>query len=160
MDGISPLDGALFGYHNQSLKTPGIAGAAAAATAGRASASGGFAAALDTAQTAASRAAAHSTSKASAAKQVQGIGARIAPDTKIDKTSDLYKQCQEFESIFVKMMITQMQKTVDKSSDILSGGYAEEVFQDMLNDEYSQSMTKTANFGIADQLYRQLSLLA
>jgi len=96
----------------------------------------------------------------SAARQVQGTGARIADSGKVDKKSDLYKQCQEFESIFVKMMLTEMQKTVDKSSDLTSGGYGEEVFQDLLNDEYSASMSKSADFGLADQLYRQLSLLA
>lgn len=96
----------------------------------------------------------------SAARQVQGSGARIADTAKIDKKSELYKQCQEFESIFVKMMLTEMQKTVDKSSDLTSGGYGEEVFQDLLNDEYSKSMSKSADFGLADQLYRQLSLLA
>lgn len=96
----------------------------------------------------------------SAARQVQGSGARIADTAKIDKKSELYKQCQDFESIFVKMMLTEMQKTVDKSSDLTSGGYGEEVFQDLLNDEYSKSMSKSADFGLADQLYRQLSLLA
>ena len=94
------------------------------------------------------------------AKQVQGTGAHLAPSAKIDKSSKLYEQCQEFESIFVKMMLTEMQKTVDKSSDLTSGGYGEEVFQDLLNDEYSKSMSKSADFGLADQLYRQLSLLA
>lgn len=138
MDGISSLDGALFGYRSQSLNAPGLAGAAARESGARTA----------------------PVSKASRAKQLQGTGARVAPDSKIDKSSDLYKQCQEFESIFVKMMLSEMQKTVDKSSDILNGGYAEEIFQDMLNDEYSKSMTKSSNFGIADELYRQLSLLA
>lgn len=95
----------------------------------------------------------------SSASQVQGTGARVADSSRIDKKSDLYKQCQEFESIFVKMMLTEMQKTVDKSDDIMSGGYSEEIFQDLLNDEYAKSMSKTADFGLGDQLYRQLSRL-
>jgi Rod binding domain-containing protein len=90
-----------------------------------------------------------------AAKQVQGTGAQIAPGGKIDKKSELYKQCQDFESIFVKMMIGEMQKTVEKGS-LMNGGYAEDIFSDMLQDEYSKSMTKTSDFGIADMLYRQL----
>jgi Rod binding domain-containing protein len=88
---------------------------------------------------------------------VTGTGARIADNTPIDKKSKLYEQCQEFESIFVKMMLSSMQKTVDKSDSLISGGWAEEIYQDQLTDEYAKSMSKTANLGLADQLYRQLA---
>jgi Rod binding domain-containing protein len=93
----------------------------------------------------------------SSASQVQGTGARVADTGHIDKKSKLYGQCQEFESIFVKMMLSQMQKTVDKSDSLISGGWAEEIYQDQLYDEYAKSMTKNAGFGLADQLYRQLA---
>jgi Rod binding domain-containing protein len=89
---------------------------------------------------------------------VAGTGARVAPRTAIDKKSELFEQCREFESIFVKMMLKEMRATVDKSGGLVSGGWAEDIFQDMLDDEYSKSMAETANFGLADQLYRQLAL--
>ena len=89
--------------------------------------------------------------------QVQGTGARLASNQPVDKKSDLFKQCREFESIFVKMMLKEMRATVDKSDSLVSGGWAEDIFQDMLDDEYSKSMAETANFGLADQLYRQLA---
>jgi len=75
----------------------------------------------------------------------------------IDRKSPLYDQCLEFESIFTKMMLKEMRKTVDRSDDILSGGFAEEIYTDMLDDEYSKSMSKAARFGLADLLYRQLA---
>ena len=93
----------------------------------------------------------------SGASQVQATGARVADTAHIDKKSKLYEQCQEFESIFLKMMLSEMQKTVDKSDSLISGGWAEEIYQDQLDDEYSKSMAKAANFGLADQLYRQLA---
>jgi len=88
--------------------------------------------------------------------QVQGTGARVADTSKIDKKSALYDQCQQFEAIFAKMMLKEMRNTVDKNG-IISGGWAEDIYQDMLDDQYSASMAKTANFGLADELYRQLS---
>jgi peptidoglycan hydrolase FlgJ len=91
------------------------------------------------------------------AAQVQGTGARVADSAAIDKKSKLFEQCQEFESIFVKMMLKQMRATVDKSDSLLSGGWAEDIYQDMLDDEYSKTMAKNAGFGLADQLYRQLA---
>lgn len=90
------------------------------------------------------------------ASQVQGTGARISDNAPIDKKSELYEQCREFESIFAKMMLKEMRKSVDKTG-LVSGGWAEDIFQDMLDDEYSKSMAKTADFGLADQLYRQLA---
>ncbi len=91
------------------------------------------------------------------AAQIQGTGARLAAGGKIDQKSPLYAQCQEFESIFVKMMLKEMRKTVDKTDSLISGGFAEDIYRDMLDDEYSKTMAKTAHFGLADLLYRQLS---
>ena len=39
----------------------------------------------------------------------------------------------------------------------MDGGFSEEIFEDMLYDEYAEKMTKTAGFGIADMLYKQFS---
>jgi hypothetical protein len=75
----------------------------------------------------------------------------------IDKKSELVAQCREFESIFVKMMLKEMRSSVDKSDSLMSGGWAEDIFQDMLDDEYSKSMANNAGFGIAEQLYRELA---
>jgi flagellar protein FlgJ len=39
----------------------------------------------------------------------------------------------------------------------MDGGMAEDIFSDMLYDEYAKSMTKNAGFGLADQVYLQLT---
>jgi len=88
---------------------------------------------------------------------VAGTGAHLAAGKSIDTKSPLYAQCLDFESIFVKMMLKEMRATVDKSDDIIGGGFAGDIYQDMLDDEYSKSMSKTAHFGLADDLYRQLA---
>jgi Rod binding domain-containing protein len=93
----------------------------------------------------------------SVASQVKVAGESAAGSAPIDRKSKLYEQCQEFESIFVKMMLKEMRKSVDKSDSLLSGGWAEDIYQDQLDDEYSASMAKTAGFGLADQLYKQIA---
>lgn len=85
-----------------------------------------------------------------------GIVAPVRGEAKIDKGSKLYGQAQEFESLFVKMMLTEMKKSVDKAG-MVDGGMAEDIFSDMLYDEYAKSMTKSAGFGLADQVYLQLT---
>ena len=92
---------------------------------------------------------------ATRASRARGPASRMA--SHVDKKSKLYEQCQEFESIFVKMMLKEMRNSVDKSDSLLSGGWAEDIYSDMLDDEYSKSMAKTAGFGLSDQLYKQLA---
>lgn len=78
----------------------------------------------------------------------------VQPKT-IDRTSKLYEKALEMESYIVKMMVNQMRKTVVKASG--EGDFASKMYEDMLYDEYSTAMTKKAGFGLADQMYLQLS---
>ncbi len=68
----------------------------------------------------------------------------------------LKQACSDFQSIFVKQMLDSMRKTVNKTG-LLDGGRAEEIFEDMLYDEYAQKISKTADLGLDDMLYQQLS---
>ncbi len=62
----------------------------------------------------------------------------------------------DFETLFIKQMLNSMRKTVSKSG-LLDGGQAQEIFEDMLYDEYSSKIAKTAKLGISDMMFKQLS---
>lgn len=68
----------------------------------------------------------------------------------------LWDACIEAESLIVGNMIKEMKKTVHKS-EWLHGGQAEEIFEDMLYDEYAINMSKNSDFGMAKMLYDELS---
>lgn len=72
----------------------------------------------------------------------------------IDRTSELYEKALELESYFVKQMLNSMRNTIMKTGE---SDFAQETYEDMLFDEYAQSMTKNAGFGLADQIYMQLA---
>ena len=72
---------------------------------------------------------------------------------KIDKTSELYEKSLELESFFVKQMLSSMRKTIMKANE---SDYARDMYEDMLYDEYANALTKTAGFGLADQIYLSL----
>ncbi|MDY5124112.1 MAG: rod-binding protein [Treponema sp.] len=72
---------------------------------------------------------------------------------KIDRTSELYEKSMELESYFVKQMLSSMRKTVIKAN---GNDFAQNMYEDMLYDEYATNMTKTAGFGLADQIYLSL----
>jgi peptidoglycan hydrolase FlgJ len=68
----------------------------------------------------------------------------------------LMDACIESESLFVNQMLKQMRNTIHKG-EILNGGQTEEIFTDMLYDQYSLNISKNANLGLAKQMYDQLS---
>jgi len=81
-----------------------------------------------------------------------------AMERELQNTNDekVKQACSDFEAIFIKQMLDSMRKTVEKTS-LLGGGMAEEIFEDMIYDEYAKKMSKTGDFGIKDMLYKQLS---
>lgn len=68
----------------------------------------------------------------------------------------LKKACSDLEAIFVNMMFKQMRNTVQKS-DLVDGGSAEEMYEDMLFDKYAEEVSKGQGTGLGDVLYKQLS---
>ena len=54
------------------------------------------------------------------------------------------------------MMLSQMKKSVEKSG-MIDGGHAEEIFEDMLYDEYAKNISKNESLGIAEEIYKSLS---
>jgi flagellar protein FlgJ len=75
----------------------------------------------------------------------------------VDKTSELYKASEDFEAIFIKQMLDVMRKTVHKEDDLLNGGMSQDIYEDMLYDQYAKKMASTAQFGLAEMIYRQMS---
>jgi len=67
----------------------------------------------------------------------------------------LKEACVDFEAIFVKQMLDSMRKTVQKTG-LTDGGFAEDIYQDFLYDEYAKEIAQTANLGIAKMMYRQM----
>lgn len=74
------------------------------------------------------------------------------------KDKRLMDTCIEMESIFVSRMLKEMRKTVHKN-DMLHGGFAEDIFEDMLYDQYALNISKSSNLGMAHMLYKELSAL-
>lgn len=76
---------------------------------------------------------------------------------KMDKGhKKLWDTCVEAESLFIGKMLKEMKKTVPKD-EWLHGGQAEDIFEDMLYDEYALKMSKNHNFGMAKLLYDEMS---
>ena len=69
--------------------------------------------------------------------------------------TELKNACRDFEAIFIKMMLDAMRKTLSDDT-LIPKNSGEKLFEDQLYQEYANSMSKTANLGIADMMYKQL----
>jgi len=68
----------------------------------------------------------------------------------------LLEKSYEFEANWTYQMFKLMRNSVDKSG-FISGGQAEGIFQEMLDHQYCDTMSKNHNFGIATSIYNKLS---
>ncbi len=60
---------------------------------------------------------------------------------------ELEKVAKEFEELFVGMLMKNMRSTILKS-DISKSSYQKEIFEGMLDEEYSKEIASTGSFGI------------
>ena len=67
----------------------------------------------------------------------------------------LQEVCKEFEQYFVKEMYKAMKKTVNYDN-FMGYSQAEEIFSDMLDDEYIKGMSSGNGIGLAKMMYEQI----
>ena len=76
----------------------------------------------------------------------------------IDRTSALYEKSLQMESYIIKIMLSSMRGTLTGASVYgEKASYAQKMYDDMFYDELAVTVTKNAGFGLADQMYLQLS---
>ena len=74
----------------------------------------------------------------------------------IDKNSKLYEQCFELETFLLKTLVKGMRNTVQKTN-LIDTGFAGEIYEDMLYDEYTRDLARNAGLGLADTAYLELT---
>ncbi len=61
----------------------------------------------------------------------------------------------EFESLFVQELFKSMRRTIPKN-DYLNGGLRQDIFEDMLYQEYARKISHSGGLGLGDMVYRYL----
>jgi flagellar protein FlgJ len=80
----------------------------------------------------------------------------IANSADTPKERKLREACAGFEALMLKQILTLARQSVPKSG-LFDGGYGEEIFQSMHDDQMAQKMAGSQGLGFGDMLYRQLS---
>lgn len=69
---------------------------------------------------------------------------------------ELLEVSQEFEALFIKEMFDSMRGTLSEDQ-LLDGGMQQDIFEDMLYDEYSLLAAQSGGIGLAQMVYDYLS---
>jgi len=67
------------------------------------------------------------------------------------------KVAQEFEALFVGMMLKSMRETVGKDK-LTGGGHGEEIYRSLLDQEYAKTLAERGGTGLTAMLERQLCM--
>lgn len=85
---------------------------------------------------------------------------KAAAALKDDKEKAKLKEvCKDMEAVFLNLMLSKMRETVPKSK-LMGDSSQEELFQSMLDSEMTKNLAKAGGMGLADMLYKQLTLEA
>ena len=89
---------------------------------------------------------------------IDGSSTPILPTgrAEIDRTSELFEMCQEFEFFLLKTLISSMRNTIQKT-ELIDTGFAGQFYEDQLYDEYTKSFAKNAGLGFAEMAYLELT---
>jgi Rod binding domain-containing protein len=100
----------------------------------------------------------HQDAKQTALSQLQAIAEIDVNKLSAKEKADLEAKCQEFESLFVKMMLDEMRKSI-KHAPSGSGAMDQgrDIYNDMLYTEYAKKMSQSGQFGLGKVIYRQMT---
>ena len=65
---------------------------------------------------------------------------------------------KEYEGVFLSLMMKEMFSGLKTEGDF-TGGFGEEMFRDMLSEQYAQTIADTGGIGLADSIYREILTL-
>jgi flagellar protein FlgJ len=89
------------------------------------------------------------------AKPLSKVSGGNKGDVSGNQNAAIKKTSQDFEALFIGMMLKSMRSTVGKDS-LTGGGHGEEVYRSMLDQEYAQEAAKGGVLGLSRGLEEQL----
>ena len=94
--------------------------------------------------------------RAPGGKKVSGTDFSSLLALKSGSKKDTKEACYQLESLVVKSMLDNMRKNIQKSK-LIGGGMAEDIFEDMLYNEYALMISREGgNNSLAEIIYRDI----
>lgn len=90
------------------------------------------------------------------AAKMEKAAASIQDDKEKAKLKEV---CKDMEAVYLNLMLSKMRATVPKSK-LMGDSSQEEMFRSLLDSEMTKNLAKAGGIGLADMLYRQLTIEA
>jgi len=84
-------------------------------------------------------------------------GGPAGEPTATDKEKAL-QAAKNYEGVFLSLMMKEMFSGLKTEGDF-TGGFGEEMFRDMLSEQYAETIVDTGGIGLADSIYREILTL-
>ncbi len=82
--------------------------------------------------------------------------AQLRESSRSSETDSNKEVAQQFESLFVNMMLQAMRKATNKSE--LLNSQASQTYEQLFDEEIATKLSKTGSFGIAEAIERQIQI--
>ena len=69
--------------------------------------------------------------------------------------AQMQKIAQDFEAVFIRMLLKQMRKTVPES-ELMGNDAGTKMYREMLDNALAEEMAESGTFGISQAIYEQL----
>lgn len=91
---------------------------------------------------------------------LDGDGFEEALQTALESNDDkkLKEACEQVETYMLKSIFKQMKKSTELGERLLPKGDYEEMFEGYMIDEQCKNLTKAGGIGLADMMYKQMSV--
>lgn len=80
---------------------------------------------------------------------------RTISDEELQNREQIKKLSEEFEAIFLEIVLKSMRDSIQKS-ELIDGGNGEEIFRSMLDTEYAKSLASQRSTGLAESIEKHL----
>jgi flagellar protein FlgJ len=87
---------------------------------------------------------------------IASAASAVSSQVRCQPGADLRRACEEFEGMFLGLLLQQMRATLPRGG-LLSGGTAGDIFQSLWTQEVARAGARSSRLGIADLLMQQLT---
>ena len=84
------------------------------------------------------------------------IGSDLQRAVQSGDHEEIQRVAQEFEGVFLAQILKPMFEGINLSDTIGGGGRGEEIYRDLMLDEYGRKMASSGGIGLADHIAREL----
>ena len=72
-------------------------------------------------------------------------------------TDELKDACNQMEAVFLDMIMDTMRSSANETEGMFKKSDSEKMFQEMLDEEMTEKMSKSGGIGISDMIFDQMS---